>query len=110
MTWELVAETCQRIVVMYASKVLEIAPVRDLFASPAHPYTQGLLRSVPRMDTEVEPAVLPGYVPSALNRPAGCPFHVRCQAGQGHLPRSRARYGAVECHAFGRMSFRPDGG
>ena len=73
---------------MYASKVLEIAPVRDLFASPAHPYTQGLLRSVPRMDTEVEPAVLPGYVPSALNRPAGCPFHVRCSQARTFAAKS----------------------
>ncbi len=74
-----VAETCEHTVVLYAGKVMEIAPTHELFASPSHPYTLGLLKSIPRLDVEEEPAVLPGYVPSAIHRPTGCPFHPRCQ-------------------------------
>lgn len=74
----LVAETCNRVVVMYASRIMEIATVQDLFASPAHPYTQGLIQSAPRLDKDVDPVVMPGYVPSAAKRPSGCPFHPRC--------------------------------
>lgn len=73
-----VAETCDHVVVLYAGKVMEIASTRELFAKPSHPYTLGLLKSIPRLDLEVEPIVLPGYVPSAINRPSGCPFHPRC--------------------------------
>ena len=64
---------------MLFRSVMEIAPTHDLFAHPSHPYTLGLLKSIPRVDVEVEPAVLPGYVPSAINRPSGCPFHPRCE-------------------------------
>ncbi len=77
-----VAETCDRVVVMYASRVMEIAPTRTLYGTPAHPYTQGLLQSVPRLDLDVEPIVLPGYVPSAGRRPSGCPFHPRCSQAE----------------------------
>jgi oligopeptide/dipeptide ABC transporter ATP-binding protein len=73
-----VAETCQRIVVMYASRVMEIAATKDLFSNPLHPYTIGLIKSIPRVDIDEEPVPLPGYVPSALKRPSGCPFHPRC--------------------------------
>lgn len=73
-----VAETCHRIVVMYASRVMEIAPTRDLFQNPLHPYTSGLLNSIPRVDIDEQPVPLPGYVPNALKRPTGCPFHPRC--------------------------------
>ncbi len=77
-----VAETCQRIVVMYASRVMEVSPTMDLFSNPIHPYTIGLLESIPRVDIDEQPIPLPGYVPNALNRPAGCPFHPRCSKAQ----------------------------
>lgn len=73
-----VAETCDRIVVMYASRVMEVAPTQDLFQNPLHPYTIGLLNSIPRVDIDEQPTPLPGYVPNALKRPSGCPFHPRC--------------------------------
>lgn len=73
-----VAETCDRIVVMYASRVMEIASTQDLFQNPLHPYTIGLLNSIPRVDIDREPTPLPGYVPNALKRPSGCPFYPRC--------------------------------
>jgi peptide/nickel transport system ATP-binding protein len=78
-----VAETAQRVVVMYAGKVVEEAPVGELFANPKHPYTQGLIRSIPRIDTaathKVRLEAIPGTVPSLLNPPVGCRFAARCR-------------------------------
>ena len=74
-----VAETAQRVVVMYAAKVVEEADVRPIFKEPLHPYTRGLLSSIPRMDeTKKRLSVIPGIVPSPLNFPGGCRFHNRC--------------------------------
>lgn len=74
-----VAETAQRVAVMYAAKVVEEAEVRPIFKDPLHPYTCGLLSSIPRMDeTKERLSVIPGIVPSPLNFPAGCRFHNRC--------------------------------
>jgi peptide/nickel transport system ATP-binding protein len=78
-----VAETAQRVVVMYAGKVVEEAPVGELFAAPRHPYTQGLIRSIPRLDlaakrkTRLE--AIPGVVPSLVDPPPGCRFAPRCR-------------------------------
>jgi oligopeptide/dipeptide ABC transporter ATP-binding protein len=63
---------------MYASLVMEVASTEELFSQPAHPYTIGLLKSVPRLDVEYDPVVMPGSVPSAAHHPSGCPFHPRC--------------------------------
>jgi peptide/nickel transport system ATP-binding protein len=78
-----VAETAQRVAVMYAGKVIEEAPVEQLFGRPRHPYTQGLIRSIPRVDraathkTRLE--AIGGVVPSLLNPPPGCRFAPRCR-------------------------------
>jgi len=78
-----VAETAQRVVVMYAGKVVEEAPVGKLFANPRHPYTQGLIRSIPRIDraaterTRLE--AIAGVVPSLLRPAPGCRFAPRCR-------------------------------
>ena len=78
-----VAETAQRVVVMYAGQVIEEAPVEALFADPKHPYTQGLIRSIPRIDTaatlKARLEAIPGVVPSLLNPPPGCRFAARCK-------------------------------
>jgi peptide/nickel transport system ATP-binding protein len=78
-----VAENAQRVAVMYAGKVVEEAPVEELFANPRHPYTQGLIRSIPRVDAathgRVRLAQIPGTVPNLLNPPEGCRFAARCQ-------------------------------
>ncbi len=76
-----VAETCQRVVVMYGGKVQEVAPVERLFDAPQHPYTKGLLESLPSVEgprTARLPAI-PGLVPSIHNLPAGCKFCTRCE-------------------------------
>ena len=78
-----VAENAQRVVVMYAGKVVEEAPVDELFGNPRHPYTQGLIRSIPRVDARAEGRQrleqIPGTVPNLLNPPAGCRFAARCK-------------------------------
>jgi peptide/nickel transport system ATP-binding protein len=78
-----VAETAQRVVVMYAGRVIEEAPVNRLFADPRHPYTQGLIRSIPQIDNAAERKArleaIPGVVPSLINPPPGCRFAPRCR-------------------------------
>jgi peptide/nickel transport system ATP-binding protein len=77
-----VAETAQRVVVMYAGKVVEEASVEELFAHPRHPYTQGLIRSIPRIDTaathKVRLEAIPGTVPKLVEPAEGCRFAGRC--------------------------------
>jgi oligopeptide/dipeptide ABC transporter ATP-binding protein len=75
-----IAETCDRVAVMYGGKIQEISPVKPLFDEPLHPYTQGLLASLPRPD-RVEKSrltTIPGIVPSILSMPPGCKFAARC--------------------------------
>jgi peptide/nickel transport system ATP-binding protein len=75
-----VAETADDIVVMYAARIAEHAPVFSLFERPMHPYTWGLLGSLPRLDTDVERLVqIQGSPPSLLQPPRGCRFHPRCR-------------------------------
>jgi peptide/nickel transport system ATP-binding protein len=76
-----VAETCQRVLVMYAGRKVEEAPVLDLFDRPMHPYTRGLMASIPRRRQQQSPRRLqeiPGIVPSLREPIAGCPFAPRC--------------------------------
>ena len=81
-----IAETAQRVIVMYAGKVVEEASVEDLFRDPKHPYTQGLIRSIPRIDlaaTQRQTLVaIKGTVPSLINPPVGCRFAPRCPKAQ----------------------------
>jgi peptide/nickel transport system ATP-binding protein len=74
-----IAEVADEVLVMYAGKIVESANVADLFADPQHPYTIGLLGSIPRLDVERERlSTIEGMVPSANNQPAGCRFSPRC--------------------------------
>jgi peptide/nickel transport system ATP-binding protein len=110
-----VAETCQRVMVMYAGRKVEEAPVGELFANPLHPYTRGLMRARPRLDEDAEEAgrrprlqEIPGIVPS-LNRPiAGCAFAPRCALAtdrcRAERPELEVRPGGhlVACFEAGR--------
>jgi len=74
-----VAETCERIAVMYAGQVVETGTVDEVFRAPRHPYTLGLLRSVPRFDVVRQSLdSIPGQPPDLVAPPTGCPFHPRC--------------------------------
>ena len=78
-----VAETCDRVIVMYGGRIQEIAPVIPLFDLPLHPYTQGLLASIPDRATKGQPMkAIPGNVPSIFNFPAGCRFASRCPVAE----------------------------
>jgi peptide/nickel transport system ATP-binding protein/oligopeptide transport system ATP-binding protein len=78
-----IAETAQKVAIMYAGRIVEYTGVRPIFATPKHPYTQGLLQSIPRLDqdhgrkTRLE--AIPGLVPSLLELPKGCKFSNRCK-------------------------------
>lgn len=75
-----VAGSCEKILVMYGGRILEYGSTIDIFASPSHPYTRGLLSAVPRLDTETgELVTIPGNPPNMMELPAGCPFAPRCE-------------------------------
>jgi peptide/nickel transport system ATP-binding protein len=103
-----VAETAQRVVVMYAGKVVEEAGVDELFANPRHPYTQGLIRSIPRMDIDSEHKsrleAIGGVVPILINPAPGCRFAPRCRyatplcAEQEPAMREIAPRHRIACH------------
>jgi oligopeptide transport system ATP-binding protein len=75
-----IAEVCSRIVVLYAGMVMEEAPIEEVFTRPAHPYTLGLLESIPGVDQDRSARLQPilGSPPDMSKPPAGCPFHPRC--------------------------------
>ncbi|MFW5992279.1 MAG: ABC transporter ATP-binding protein, partial [Halanaerobiaceae bacterium] len=74
-----IAEISQRVAVMYAGKIVEYTDVKTLFADPGHPYTWGLMYSIPRMEKEVERLeAIPGVVPNPLDFPDGCKYNTRC--------------------------------
>ncbi len=74
----IVAETCDRVGVMYAGNLCEVADIKDLFRSPRHPYTRALLNSVPRLSQEGALQSIEGSVPNLVSPPSGCRFHPRC--------------------------------
>ncbi|HET6468966.1 MAG TPA: ABC transporter ATP-binding protein [Geminicoccaceae bacterium] len=104
-----VAETAQRVVVMYAGKVVEEAPVRELFARPLHPYTKGLLGSIPHLPLPGAPrpaararlSEIPGMVPSLRDLPEGCSFAPRCPLA---TDRCRREEPPLEPHVPGHRS------
>jgi oligopeptide/dipeptide ABC transporter ATP-binding protein len=74
-----IAEVADRVAVMYAGQIVEMAPVRELFVRPLHPYTQGLIASIPRFDQPTKDlASIAGSVPNLIYPPTGCRFHPRC--------------------------------
>jgi peptide/nickel transport system ATP-binding protein len=103
-----VAELCDRVAVMYAGNIVELSEVKQLFANPLHPYTQGLLRAIPMIDKRTARLeTIPGSVPDLIYPPTGCRFHPRCpfafekcklvkpellQVEKGHT---------VACHLYG---------
>ena len=78
-----IAETARKVAVMYAGRIVEYTNVRSIFATPKHPYTQGLLKSIPRLDAhhgrKEKLEAIPGLVPSLLDLPVGCKFSNRCK-------------------------------
>lgn len=79
-----VAETCKRVIIMYAGKIVESGTVSELFQSPMHPYSQGLIASIPSIEKSHDQtlASIPGAPPNLLDPPPGCRFHPRCEYAQ----------------------------
>ena len=97
-----VRQTTDRVYVMYAGSIAETAPTADLFSAPQHPYTQGLLASVPKLTGEGVPRGIDGMIPDYLNPPPGCRFAPRCQFAQPRCqqPPPWVRVGAEHPLAF----------
>ena len=80
-----VANTCDKVAVMYSGRVIEQAPVQELFRAPGHPYTQGLIRAVPSSHSQRGGLQgIPGLIPNLIDPPAGCRFHPRCEQVLAH--------------------------
>lgn len=78
-----VAETCQRVIVMYAGQIVEEGPVIDIFKNPSHPYTKGLLKSIPKLNEQVDVLeTIPGTVPNPKDLLEGCKFFSRCPVAE----------------------------
>ncbi len=109
-----VAGMCDRILVMYAGRLVERAPTVELFAAPKHPYTQGLIKSVPRMDKGADERLfsIPGVPPSLIDIPECCPFHPRCSSAMEVCKKSYPQetdFGGghtVHCWLFGQGGSR----
>src|SRR6266513_1208019 len=74
----IVARMCDKLAVMYAGKIVEAGAVRDVFNSPQHPYTKGLLGSMPKLGSKDKLFAIPGHPPDLASLPSGCAFHPRC--------------------------------
>lgn len=105
-----VAQTCDRVVVLYAGRVAESNTVAEIFAAPQHPYTRALIRCIPR--ETLQPGSLtgiPGMVPSVLDYPEGCRFHPRCALARAVCcatvpPLAPAGAGLAACHFAGELA------
>ncbi|MDA2989010.1 MAG: ABC transporter ATP-binding protein [Actinomycetota bacterium] len=105
-----VAQTCSEVSVMYAGEIVEAGRTSDVFAAPAHPYTEGLLRCVPdRLDREAALVGIPGDVPAAGSRVDGCRFAARCSYAEQRCKVEAPELQAIEegrtvrCHRFGEV-------
>ena len=109
----IIAETADQVAVMYASKVVEHAPVKELFENTLHPYSHGLFRSRPALGKSKDEklSTIPGMVPSPLRFPRGCKFHPRCpyrqeicETDEPELREIHAEH-QVRCHFAGELSY-----
>jgi peptide/nickel transport system ATP-binding protein len=101
-----IAETCDRVAVMYSGRVAEIGPVQEVIRNPLHPYARGLMGAIPTLAREARRLVqIPGAMPRLSAIPPGCPFNPRCAFAFDRCRSERPepiQYGlqAVACHLF----------
>ena len=102
-----VAQTCDKVVVMYAGRAIEYGPVEAIFDAPQHPYTQALIGCIPKgLEANEALSGIPGTVPTVLNYPKGCPFHPRCTRAEDICNRETPPFithgaSAAACHFAG---------
>ncbi|MBI4639131.1 MAG: ABC transporter ATP-binding protein [Candidatus Tectomicrobia bacterium] len=101
----IISQMCHKVMVMYAGRIVETAPISTIFHAPAHPYTRGLMASIPQLDTEARRlGSIPGMMPGLLEIPHGCRFHPRCELSDRYCmevePRllQMNRHHEVACH------------
>ena len=104
----IIAETCDRVAVMYAGTIAECAETKRIFSKPLHPYTRGLLDAIPLPTEDVKVLKpIPGFVPNLINPPPGCRFHPRCPEAMEVCSRVKPELREVEpghqvaCHLYG---------
>jgi oligopeptide/dipeptide ABC transporter ATP-binding protein len=104
-----IAETCERAIVMYCGNIVEAGSVEDLFERPRHPYTQGLLESIPRIRDERLPElpIIPGMVPDLLHLPRGCRFADRCKYAGEECRETPPQFSPDATGMKGIACFRP---
>ncbi|RLG61136.1 ABC transporter ATP-binding protein [Candidatus Geothermarchaeota archaeon] len=103
-----IAEMCDRVAVMYAGYICELAEVKELFKNPLHPYTKALLESIPRPDKEFKS--IRGTVPNLINPPSGCRFHPRCDYAMDICRKVPPRLVEVKKGHFVACHLYPEGG
>ena len=110
-----VAQTCDRVAVMYAGRIVEVAPALELFKQPRHAYTLGLLNSVPSAESTRRPLIpIPGSPPNLANLPPGCPFAPRCSYATPECQLERPALAAISstrlsaCIHFDKLEFAPE--
>lgn len=95
----IVAQYADRVAVMYSGKIVELASVEDIFASPSHPYTKGLLNSLPKDMISEKLETIPGAVPHPAFLPEGCAFHPRCSEKMSECEREIPELQSLESHS-----------
>jgi oligopeptide/dipeptide ABC transporter ATP-binding protein len=92
-----IAHFCDVVAVMYLGEIVEIAPTHQLFARPAHPYTQALLSAIPPLDPDAprDRVRLSGEIPSSVTPPSGCRFHTRCPVAQPICQSQKPKWGQI---------------
>ena len=110
MTWAIVAEMCDRVGVMYAGNIVELTDVKSIFNKPLHPYTIGLIGSIPKLDQKAGERLetIPGSVPNLIYPPPGCRFHPRCNKAMDICKKEKPEMLEIEpghsvaCHLYGK--------
>jgi peptide/nickel transport system ATP-binding protein len=111
-----IAEAANRVAVMYAGRIVEIGPVRDVLQNPLHPYTRGLMDSIPKLDRSRDRLIqIPGTMPRLTKIPSGCPFHPRCAHAFARCVIERPELqtqgtGEVACWLYGWPGYAPPPG
>ena len=112
----IIAKMTNRVVVLYAGNVCEIARTPDLYERPKHPYTEALLAAVPRLDIRKELRVIPGNIPNLIVPPSGCRFNPRCKYAQKHCEEAEPVLEEVEpehfvaCHEWRKIRLKGESG
>jgi peptide/nickel transport system ATP-binding protein len=112
----LMAQFVDRVAVMYAGRLVELATVREMFTDPKHPYAQALISSLPSLENKGVFRGIPGLAPSLLRLPTGCAFHPRCPHGQGEEQRTKVPDAVVlpggrmvACHLYANEGVKQNG-